>query len=68
MAIILFKQDVNDLPPKFAQESYEATIVEEDDKNLPKKILKVCATRASGEIRFLSTNFFSSSIFLTNFL
>lgn len=34
-------KDVNDLPPKFGQALYEATIVEEDDKGLPKKILQV---------------------------
>lgn len=34
-------KDINDLPPKFNQLLYEATIVEEDDKDLPKKILQV---------------------------
>ncbi|KPL94053.1 neural-cadherin-like protein [Sarcoptes scabiei] len=40
----LFIKDINDLPPKFDQSSYEATILEEDDQDLPKMILKVTAT------------------------
>lgn len=34
-------KDINDLPPKFERGSYEATIPEEDDRGLPKKILQV---------------------------
>ncbi|XP_054165441.1 neural-cadherin-like isoform X3 [Oppia nitens] len=37
-------KDVNDLPPKFDQSSYETTILEEDSVGLPKGILKVTAT------------------------
>ncbi|XP_022647325.1 neural-cadherin-like isoform X4 [Varroa destructor] len=37
-------KDINDLPPKFERGSYEATIPEEDDRGLPKKILQVTAT------------------------
>jgi len=34
-------KDINDLPPKFDQSSYETTILEEDEVGLPKSILKV---------------------------
>lgn len=34
-------RDINDLPPKFSQESYNTTILEEDNFGLPKRILKV---------------------------
>lgn len=34
-------KDVNDLPPKFSQDSYETTILEEDNFGLPKYILPV---------------------------
>ena len=34
-------KDINDLPPKFDQSSYETTILEEDSVGLPKGILKV---------------------------
>nr|XP_046911229.1 neural-cadherin-like isoform X3 [Dermatophagoides farinae] len=40
----LFIKDINDLPPKFEKSSYETTILEEDDQDLPKMILKVTAT------------------------
>ena len=34
-------KDVNDLPPKFTQDTYETTILEEDNFGLPKYILPV---------------------------
>ncbi|CAG2162865.1 unnamed protein product, partial [Oppiella nova] len=34
-------KDINDLPPKFDQSSYDTTILEEDSVGLPKSILKV---------------------------
>ena len=34
-------KDINDLPPKFEQGSYETTIKEEYDNGLPLAILKV---------------------------
>ncbi|XP_067135660.1 neural-cadherin-like isoform X2 [Centruroides vittatus] len=43
--VVLIKiKDINDLPPKFQQPSYETTIFEEDSDGIPKKILKVTAT------------------------
>ena len=39
--IVVFVKDVNDLPPVFSERSYQATIKEEDDKNLDKPILQV---------------------------
>ena len=41
MNIVVFVKDVNDLPPVFSERSYQATIKEEDDKNLDKPILQV---------------------------
>lgn len=34
-------KDVNDNPPVFDRPTYEAQITEEDDRNLPKRILQV---------------------------
>ncbi|XP_076325233.1 neural cadherin isoform X1 [Tachypleus tridentatus] len=42
--VIIRIKDINDLPPVFERSSYETTILEEQDHNLPKKILKVTAT------------------------
>lgn len=39
--MLIIVKDVNDLPPKFEQSSYETTIYEEDDRHLPKTILQV---------------------------
>lgn len=51
-------KDINDLPPKFEQASYDTTIPEEDNRGLPKKILQVfsvwfylCFTFISSSIR-----------------
>ncbi|KAG9510290.1 Neural-cadherin [Fragariocoptes setiger] len=42
--VVIRVKDVNDNPPTFDRPTYQATIVEGDDKNLPKKILQVTAT------------------------
>lgn len=34
-------KDINDLPPKFDETSYETTIHEEESEGLPKRILQV---------------------------
>lgn len=65
-------KDVNDLPPKFGQSLYEATIIEEDDKGLPKRILQVCsATKAVSPLgessTFLTICLFSLSLFASLF-
>jgi hypothetical protein len=39
--VVIHIKDVNDLPPKFEQNSYEVTIFEEDKVGLPKRIMKV---------------------------
>ncbi|UYV85015.1 hmr-1 [Cordylochernes scorpioides] len=41
--------DLNDLPPKFSRQQYEATINEEESNGLPTKILKVTATDGDRE-------------------
>ena len=38
-------KDINDLPPKFDQSTYETTIYEEDTVGLPKAILKVLSQK-----------------------
>ncbi|KAG8316001.1 beta-catenin binding [Homalodisca vitripennis] len=44
--LIIYVQDVNDNPPVFERSSYRTQITEEDDRNLPKKILQVNITDA----------------------
>lgn len=39
--VVIRVKDINDLPPKFDEASYETTILEEDTVGLPKRILKV---------------------------
>lgn len=40
--VVIHVKDVNDNPPVFDRPTYEAQITEEDDRNLPKRILQVC--------------------------
>ncbi|XP_059351786.1 neural-cadherin-like [Daphnia carinata] len=42
--VVIHVKDVNDNPPVFDRPTYEAQITEEDDRNLPKRILQVTAT------------------------
>jgi len=39
--IVIHVNDVNDNPPVFDRPTYETQITEEDDRNLPKRILQV---------------------------
>ena len=42
--VVIHVNDVNDNPPVFDRPTYETQITEEDDRNLPKRVLKVnCA-------------------------
>ena len=51
--MLIIVKDVNDLPPKFEQSSYETTIYEEDDRHLPKTILQVHYLFCSLEFHYL---------------
>ena len=42
--VVIHVKDVNDNPPVFDRPTYETQITEEDDRNLPKEILKVTET------------------------
>ncbi|GFY63379.1 neural-cadherin [Trichonephila inaurata madagascariensis] len=42
--VVIHIKDVNDNPPIFDRPTYETQITEEDDRNLPKKVLQVTAT------------------------
>ncbi|XP_043276745.1 neural-cadherin isoform X3 [Venturia canescens] len=42
--VVIHVKDVNDNPPVFERPTYRAQITEEDDRNLPKRILQVLAT------------------------
>ncbi|XP_052124084.1 neural-cadherin-like [Frankliniella occidentalis] len=42
--VVIHVKDVNDNPPVFERPTYQSQITEEDDRALPKQILKVTAT------------------------
>ncbi|XP_050321161.1 putative neural-cadherin 2 isoform X1 [Bactrocera neohumeralis] len=42
--VVINVRDVNDNPPSFDRQTYRTQITEEDDRNLPKRILQVTAT------------------------
>uniref|UniRef100_T1J0L7 Neural-cadherin n=1 Tax=Strigamia maritima TaxID=126957 RepID=T1J0L7_STRMM len=42
--VVIHVKDVNDNPPVFDRPTYETQITEEDDRNLPKRVLQVTAT------------------------
>ena len=62
--VIVHIKDVNDHPPIFEKTSYKTQITEEDDRGLPKKVLKVSKlrqfqnieTKRNIESRVLKTN------------
>lgn len=39
--VIIHVKDVNDNPPVFERPTYRTQITEEDDRNLPKRVLQV---------------------------
>lgn len=39
--VVIHVRDVNDNPPQFDRQTYRTQITEEDDRNLPKKIIQV---------------------------
>ncbi|KAG8270110.1 beta-catenin binding [Homalodisca vitripennis] len=47
--VIVHVKDVNDNPPTFERPTYRTQITEEDDRNLPKKVLQVVAADADNE-------------------
>lgn len=42
--VIIHVKDVNDNPPVFERPTYRTQITEEDDRNLPKRVLQVIKT------------------------
>lgn len=40
--VVIHVKDVNDNPPVFERPTYKTQITEEDDRNLPKRVLQVC--------------------------
>lgn len=51
--VIIHVKDVNDNPPVFERPTYRTQITEEDDRNLPKRVLQVIKTTKK-EIRNIS--------------
>lgn len=53
--VIIHVKDVNDNPPVFERPTYRTQITEEDDRNLPKRVLQVIkTTKKKKEIRNIS--------------
>lgn len=42
--VVIHVKDVNDNPPVFERPTYRTQITEEDDRNLPKRVLQVSAS------------------------
>jgi hypothetical protein len=42
--VVIHVKDVNDNPPVFERPTYRTQITEEDDRNLPKRVLQVVAS------------------------
>lgn len=57
--VVIHVKDVNDNPPVFDRPTYEAQITEEDDRNLPKRILQVNSLRQR-EMRLKNDVFYIS--------
>ena len=54
--VVIHVKDVNDNPPVFDRPTYEAQITEEDDRNLPKRILQVSIEKPKKK-RFVNMSF-----------
>jgi len=62
--VVIHVKDVNDNPPVFDRPTYEAQITEEDDRNLPKRILQVLKPLQTEEKSTIqSLSLFSLAIF-----
>ena len=62
--VVIHVKDVNDNPPVFDRPTYEAQITEEDDRNLPKRILQVLKPLQTEEKSMIqSLSLFSLAIF-----
>ena len=48
--VVIHVNDVNDNPPVFDRPTYEPQITEEDDRNLPKRVLKVVYTYTTRQV------------------
>jgi hypothetical protein len=42
--VVIHVKDVNDNPPVFERPTYRTQITEEDDRNLPKRVLQVVSS------------------------
>ncbi|CAG2116412.1 unnamed protein product, partial [Medioppia subpectinata] len=42
--VVIYVRDVNDNPPQFDRQLYQTMLTEEDDNNLPKRVLQVSAS------------------------
>ncbi len=55
--IVIHVKDVNDNPPVFDRPTYETQITEEDDRNLPKRVLRVKLLASQGYLTYRGLNF-----------
>lgn len=67
--VVIHVKDVNDNPPVFERPTYRTQITEEDDRNLPKRVLQVFANIHqlmffSFGLRFTFADCFESQILL----
>jgi hypothetical protein len=58
--VVIHVKDVNDNPPVFERPTYRTQITEEDDRNLPKRVLQV-------QIQLFSSHFFPHFRFAVSF-
>lgn len=52
--VIIHVKDVNDNPPVFERPTYRTQITEEDDRNLPKRVLQVIKNRNQKKYKKIS--------------
>lgn len=52
--VIIHVKDVNDNPPVFERPTYRTQITEEDDRNLPKRVLQVIKNRNQQKYKKIS--------------
>ena len=56
--VVIHVKDVNDNPPVFERPTYRTQITEEDDRNLPKRVLQVFFTFLTCFLRLSAKSFF----------